>query len=143
MRKDGTCAYYLKLIRKKFKEISKEVQEFGVALRRVYDSCTTGSVERTKIHEMVCLIHLVRTEKIEYRFMNGITREQWPQYVFFVVLQKYPKFSIEVTASDVVTGSAMVRSGECKGVGNIDSADESAAPDLTGKIKVAMASMRW
>ncbi|CDF34175.1 unnamed protein product [Chondrus crispus] len=100
INEDEKCEYDFKLIKKQFAEVSKQVQRYSVALRRVYASKPAGSVKRTQIHAMACAIHLGRTDKMEYRFIDDLPREQWPMYDSFVVLQESPKFCIEGTAAD-------------------------------------------
>ena len=100
VNEDGKCEYDFKLIKKQLADVSKQVQRYSVALRRVYASKPTRSVKRTHIHAMACAIYLGRTDKMEYRFIDDLPREQWPMYDCFVLLQESPKFSIEGTAAD-------------------------------------------
>ena len=100
VNEDGKCEYDFGLIKKQFADVSKQVQWYSVALRYLYASKPTGSVKRTQISAMACAIHLGRTDKMEYRFIDDLSREQWPMYDCFVVLQESPKFCIDGTAAD-------------------------------------------
>ena len=111
----GVCQYEMKVIKKQFELVSKDVQKFGIAIRRVHASNPTGSVTPTQIHAMACAIHIDRTDRMDYRFKDDIPREQCSHYDSFVVLQTSPKFSVTGTAGEntrVIDGS---RSGGFSG----------------------------
>ena len=66
----------MKFIKKQFELVSKDVQRFGISLRRVHASNPTGSVTPTQIHAMECAIHMSRTDRMDYRFKDDIPRDQ-------------------------------------------------------------------
>lgn len=94
IKESRECAWSNATPKTKFSIISKDIQDFFKAPRKVFLSQLAGNISETAKNSMSLEIQNNRTEKMKYKYKGDYPREHWVHYDAFIVWQRGDKLQV-------------------------------------------------